>query len=419
MNIGGEKIRFIVDVSADRDSLAYDHFKELGRWIGVELKEDKVRKEIVRRVVDDGLVRGERAVQALFVRVFRRSACVLAVSGARPVPQFCGRAGHARGAVSEALGRLVSWSRPWLSVPFAEGLGLQLTSFTFSYKHLQLVRCSLLKHSSDPVVSGAYALKSEREAAQGRVWSAARELEALGPLLEHEQRFGGQGDRKGLGAGRYLATPTARERRARLVGVLLGRWSHAGLERQGAWTHWDGVRPFDLSWRNLLNGPGPRLLGFVLNSLINSVRTPDMLHLWGYAATSDCPLCMGKKCTLHHILVNCSVALKQGRYNWRHDSVLLAISEGLEGLLQRRKISGASSRSAALVTSFRTSFVRAGAPSRPASKVPDRCLLEGPDGRWSRTTGRPVVFPPWSTRPTKGLTSCCGPNRSAVSCCWS
>ena len=35
----------------------------------------------------------------------------------------------------------------------------------------------MLKHSSDPVVSGAYALKSEREA-QGRVWSGveAKEL---------------------------------------------------------------------------------------------------------------------------------------------------------------------------------------------------------------------------------------------------
>jgi hypothetical protein len=62
-----------------------------------------------------------------------------------------------------------------------------------------------------------------------------------------------------VGAGRYVASPSLK----RLA---------------SCWTHWNGVRPFDLSWKNLY-GPGPRLLGFVLNSLINSVRTPDMLFL--------------------------------------------------------------------------------------------------------------------------------------------
>jgi hypothetical protein len=187
---------------------------------------------------------------------------------------------------------------------------LQLTSFTFHYKHLQLVRCCLLKNSSDPVVRGAYKVRAGREESFTHVWSAALNLETMDHLLEHKQRFGGQKDRVGLGAGRYVASPSFKETRKLLVDVLLAESErslvdHAsGLERQGVWTHWNGVRPFDLSWKNLLYGPGPRLLGFVLNSLINSVRTPDMLFLWGYTATADCPLCAERKCTLHHILVN-------------------------------------------------------------------------------------------------------------------
>jgi hypothetical protein len=183
-------------------------------------------------------------------------------------------------------------------------MGLQLTSFTFHYKHLQLVRCCLLKNSSDPVVRGAYKVRAGREESFTHVWSAARNLETMGHLLEHKQRFGGQKDRVGLGAGRYVASPSFKETRKLLVDVLLAESErslvdHAsGLERQGVWTHWNGVRPFDLSWKNLLYGPGPRLLGFVLNSLINSVRTPDMLFLWGYTATADCPLCVERKCTM-------------------------------------------------------------------------------------------------------------------------
>ena len=105
------------------------------------------------------------------------------------------------------------------------------------------------------------------------------------------------------------------------------------LAHQGVWTHWDNVRPFDLPWHNLIYGPGPKVIAFVLNAQINSVETPDMMKLWGYTPTSHCPLCAHKKCTLHHILVNCPFALEQGRYNWRHGSVLSNIELALEKLV--------------------------------------------------------------------------------------
>jgi hypothetical protein len=38
--------------------------------------------------------------------------------------------------------------------------------------------------------------------------------------------------------------------------------------------------------------------------------------------TTQCVLCSQESCSLHHILVNCDKALAQGRYTWRHDSVL-------------------------------------------------------------------------------------------------
>jgi len=94
------------------------------------------------------------------------------------------------------------------------------------------------------------------------------------------------------------------------------------------------VLPFDLSWPNLIYGPGPRIISFVLNAQINSVCTPDMLKLWGYISCSTCVLCNAGNCTLHHLLVNCKFALDQGRYTWRHDSVLLDIEQALLKLVR-------------------------------------------------------------------------------------
>jgi len=106
----------------------------------------------------------------------------------------------------------------------------------------------------------------------------------LGPIVEHNLRFAGQTTRAGLGTQKdtYFANPSLSDFRAKTGETLLQleeekMLSHAScLTRQGVWTHWDDVQPFDLSWDNLIYGPGPRVIAFVLNAQINSVKTPDI-----------------------------------------------------------------------------------------------------------------------------------------------
>ena len=50
--------------------------------------------------------------------------------------------------------------------------------------------------------------------------------------------------------------------------------------------------------------------------------TPD--KRWGKRTNDRCPFC-GNIETLLHVLSNCSTSLDQGRYTWRHDSVLTLI----------------------------------------------------------------------------------------------
>jgi hypothetical protein len=53
LKIAGKEIRFIVNVALNPDCLQYDHFKELGRFISVNLKETKIKSELRKRFLED------------------------------------------------------------------------------------------------------------------------------------------------------------------------------------------------------------------------------------------------------------------------------------------------------------------------------------------------------------------------------
>ena len=46
------------------------------------------------------------------------------------------------------------------------------------------------------------------------------------------------------------------------------------------------------------------------------------LARWNIITSPVCTLCHCTQPTTNHILTGCSIALDQGRYTWRHDSVL-------------------------------------------------------------------------------------------------
>ena len=60
---------------------------------------------------------------------------------------------------------------------------------------------------------------------------------------------------------------------------------------------------------------------FAINAGLNTLPSLDNLKRWGKRVSDRCPFC-GNTQTLLHILSNCQIALEQGRYTWRHNSVL-------------------------------------------------------------------------------------------------
>ena len=172
---------------------------------------------------------------------------------------------------------------------------------------MQVVKCCLLQSSKDESIRTLYQQRKEKVCQFANRWSGPKELAQLEPVADHALRFAGQTDRSGLGANKrnpYIANPSVVERRDKITSTLAlqheeERLRHAScLVLQGVWTHWNNVLPFDLSWPNLIYGPGPRVISFVLNAQINSVCTPDMLKLWGYISCSTCVRCNASNYTL-------------------------------------------------------------------------------------------------------------------------
>jgi len=181
--IKGTRLKFIVDTAADPTSLQYEHFKELGRFISVDLKEDKMKTEVRRRLETDmNLVDncGVNGLCKLFLYehfVIRRLSWVFLVHDfnlwfakeleTNVTMRLKRCAGLFRGCDLGALFRTRAH------------LGLQLTSIVYHYQRMQLVKCCLLANSKDERVRAIFEAKKARVIGFARRWSASKELGIL------------------------------------------------------------------------------------------------------------------------------------------------------------------------------------------------------------------------------------------------
>ena len=79
-----------------------------------------------------------------------------------------------------------------------------------------------------------------------------------------------------------------------------------------------------VTWKSYLWDIPQGVLKFAINAGINTLPTLDNLKRWGKRVNDRCPFC-GNIQTLAHVLSNCTSALDQGRFTWRHNSVLKTI----------------------------------------------------------------------------------------------
>ena len=105
---------------------------------------------------------------------------------------------------------------------------------------------------------------------------------------------------------------------------------------QHSWLAWSAYVQNDLSWRHIPVMP-PGLLQFCVQATYNTLPSPSNLVRWQILSEQSCSLCNSITCTLPHILSACHFSLQNGRFTYRHDSVLKVFLDDLELIISSKK----------------------------------------------------------------------------------
>ena len=115
------------------------------------------------------------------------------------------------------------------------------------------------------------------------------------------------------------------------------------LKVQGQWTRWLNYIEQDFSWKSLLAMP-VNLTSFCISSTYDTLPSPSNLQRWKLTTEASCFLHKKDTCTTSHILSACKVALRQGRFTFRHDNVLRIIISNIRSSVKNIKSSVPTSK---------------------------------------------------------------------------
>ena len=82
-------------------------------------------------------------------------------------------------------------------------------------------------------------------------------------------------------------------------------------------------------WSGVQSNLAVNIYNFTIKYLSNTLPTCKNLCLWKLRQSSDCQFCLLPE-TLLHVVAGCKVYLEQGRYTWRHNSVLSFLATSLK-----------------------------------------------------------------------------------------
>ena len=167
----------------------------------------------------------------------------------------------------------------------------------------------------------------------GRKWKVTEAVEVAKSKLRLQEIAGiANKGREGLGLNhrQYYSKSTQAEKKKLIVQKVREAEEErrlvqiAGLAKQGSSLKWD-VQQRVLKERDMRSTP-EALFQFTIKAIYDLLPTPQNKNIWFRTDQHSCHLCGGVG-TLNHILTGCTVALKQGRYTWRHNNVLKILGE--------------------------------------------------------------------------------------------
>ena len=245
----------------------------------------------------------------------------------------------------------------------------------------------LLRDSQDPLVANAQTkLKSGSWKVDDAVCTSESELrfkKVRGP-----PQFG----RAGIGTTSHQAIPE--EKHSHDYRKLISQTSKEideesqltkAMELQVQWTRWENYVKNDLSWKSILAIP-PNLLSFCLASTFNVLPSPSNLRHWRICSEASCFLCDKEVCTTSHVLGACKTSLSQGRFTFRHDSVLNNVVDVINIFLNELPETPAKHVNS-------VSFIKAGICRRQPKSKPTGILHLSNDWKVVADTNKGYIFP--------------------------
>ena len=100
------------------------------------------------------------------------------------------------------------------------------------------------------------------------------------------------------------------------------------LVKQGKFLELTQLEQTDATWKSYIYNLPKGTMKFVLNASLDTLPTKANLSLWGKRTNNKCRC--GVKETTNHVLNCCVLALNEGRFTFRHDSVLHYIASCLD-----------------------------------------------------------------------------------------
>ena len=242
----------------------------------------------------------------------------------------------------EEIQRLFTSSlKRWLGLPkfmstdifYSKTAKLQLpyTSLVEEVKAAKARMLTTFDQSPDACIS-----RGDIDIEAGRKWSIRKEVEEAQSKLRLQEIAGiANVGREGLGIQhrQYYSKSTTKEKRSLIVNKVrekeeeIRRCRITGLSKQGASYSWN-VPERKLSHNEMVSSADVSLR-FLIRAVYDLLPTPSNKNTWFRTEEFKCKLCGGAG-TLNHILAGCNVALKQGRYTYRHNNVLREIAQFVE-----------------------------------------------------------------------------------------
>ena len=89
---------------------------------------------------------------------------------------------------------------------------------------------------------------------------------------------------------------------------------------------------FNSLWSSVQSKLPKNIFNFTIRYINNTLPTRKNLQKWGISPTSECSFCLNPE-SLLLVVAGCKTYLNEGRFTWRHDSVLNFIASILKWLL--------------------------------------------------------------------------------------